>query len=284
MRKEPEVTKEQLKHIFKKLGGFNDQNRAVIKDSLHRVSAIFKTSSQKEHGLLGLTIRLGRHIPGCLVPLEDIVGPRESASVLFIGLPGTGKTTLLREAATLLSQHRRVVIVDKSNEIAGEGDVPHKCVGNARRVMVNQAAQGSRMIEAVENHTPQTVIVDEVSTAGQTKAGKTIANRGVQLVCTCHGETLRDLVRNDELNGLIGDVQEVTLGTDDRRYKAKKTIQERVRSPVCNVVVEVRSPGVFVVHRNAAYAVDEILAGRRPIVELREAQADGRLTVTRLTA
>jgi len=258
--------------------------RAVIPGSLHRVSAIFKTSKQNQYGIMGLTIRLGRHVPGCLDALEDIVGPHEHSSVLFIGLPGTGKTTILREAAAKLSKHRRVVIVDKSNEIAGEGDVPHKCVGYSRRIMVNNSAQGARMLEAVENHTPETVVVDEVSSKGQAGASKTIARRGVQLVCTCHGETLRDLMRNDELNTLIGNVQEVTLGTDDRRYRDKKTIQERINAPVCNVVVEVRSPGCFVIHRNAAHAVDEILAGRRPLVELRETLADGRFTVTRLTA
>lgn len=274
-----EVTDAALKTMCKKVEPFSPKGRAVVPGTLHRVSAMRDAANNP----VGLTIRVGRHVTGCITPLEDILG----GSVLIIGAPGTGKTTILRGISAWLSTAagKRVVIVDGSNEIAGEGKTPHACVGHARRIMSKTGSFGQEMamIEAVENHTPEVIIVDEVSTKEQAQAARTIRHRGVDIICTCHGQSLWDLIRNTDLSTLIGGISSVILGGKDPRYDGtKKTVQERYQEPLFDTIIEVHKPNCWLVHRNASTAIDEMLAGKRPIAELREYTEDGRMLISRV--
>lgn len=279
LRLEATISSGDLQSVCSQLQ-FSPKGRAVISSSLHRVSALRDSFG----AVIGLTVRCGRHVSGCLAPIEDLV---RGGSLLVVGPPGSGKTTILRGISALLSDTvgKRVVIVDGSNEIAGEGTTPHPCVGSARRIMVRESGQEASMIEAVENHTPEVIVVDEVSTKEQAQAARTIRRRGVDLTCTCHGNSIWDVMRNSDLSILIGGITSVTLGGRDPRYDGlRKTVQERDGDPLFDCVVEVRSPGRFFVHRDAKHAIDEILAGRRPVGELRERMADGRLCISRVAS
>ncbi|KAJ6797633.1 Uncharacterized protein M6B38_215735 [Iris pallida] len=262
------VRREDLLHAVSKVGDFSDDNRSGINHSLHRISAI---RNRKMH-IIGLTCRVGRAISGSAEMIHDLV--EGGGSILVIGPPGVGKTTVIREIArTLADEHmKRVVIVDTSNEIGGDGDVPHSGIGRARRMQVpNVNLQHSVMIEAVENHMPEVIIIDEIGTELEAMAASTIAQRGVQLVGTAHGVTIDSIIKNPCLQNLVGGIESVTLGDDEaRKRKVQKTILERKGPPTFTCAVEMVSKTECRVHHKLEATVDAILAGRSPLVEVRK--------------
>eukprot|EP00929_Paragymnodinium_shiwhaense_P058857 TRINITY_DN29484_c0_g1_i2.p1 TRINITY_DN29484_c0_g1~~TRINITY_DN29484_c0_g1_i2.p1 ORF type:complete len:880 (+),score=135.82 TRINITY_DN29484_c0_g1_i2:355-2640(+) len=236
-----------LKSISDYLGGFDASNRAVLKGSLHRASRMLNRSGE----MVGLTLRFGRHLPGVSKPLEDLL----QGSVLFIGGPGVGKTTLLRDCSAQYGENYRVVIVDASNEIAGDDSTPHPSVGKCRRLMVqdSQSGQMGAMIEAVKNHTPEVIVIDEISTSEEADAARTVSRRGVLLVATVHGSSLFDLVKNKTLSALTGGTQAVILSASEKRYDGKrKTVTERLGAPLFDTIVEIKTHNSWVVHTKPA--------------------------------
>jgi len=262
---EAETTDEDLNYVISHIGDFGDDNRAGIPRTLHRISAIRNRKSK----IVGLTCRVGRAIYGTIDIISDLV--ESGQSILLLGRPGVGKTTLLREAARVLAERKRVVIVDTSNEIAGDGDIPHPAIGRARRMqVVTPTQQHAVMIEAVENHMPEVIIIDEIGTELEAAAARTIAERGVQLVGTAHGNTLENLMLNPTLSDLVGGIQAVTLGDEEaRRRGTQKTVLERKAPPTFDIVVEIQDWQRLAVHRNVAETVDSILRGRPIPAEVR---------------
>jgi stage III sporulation protein SpoIIIAA len=270
------VTDEDLAYVTGHIGAFGDDNRAGIGRTLHRISAIRNRRGQ----VVGLTCRVGRAVQGTVALIRDVV--EQGRSILILGRPGVGKTTLLREAARVVADElgKRVVVVDTSNEIAGDGDVPHPGIGRARRMQVARtAAQHQVMIEAVENHMPEVIVIDEIGTELEAQAARTIAERGVQLVGTAHGRTLDNLLVNPTLSDLVGGIGSVTLGDEEaRRRGTQKTVLERKAPPTFDVLVEQESWRRVVVHRDVAAAVDDILRGHAPTAEQRERDEMGHVT------
>ncbi|HQU17841.1 MAG TPA: AAA family ATPase, partial [Fimbriimonadaceae bacterium] len=263
------VSEHDIDFVTRSIGEFGEDNRAGIERTLHRISCI-----RNRHGkIVGLTCRVGRALEGTIDIIDDIV--RSGASILLLGKPGVGKTTKLREVARVLADEveKRVVIVDTSNEIAGDGDVPHPGIGTARRMQVRiPSEQHQVMIEAVENHMPEVIVIDEISTEAEANAARTIAERGVQLVATAHGQTLENLMLNPSLADLIGGIQAVTLSDDEaRRRGTQKTVLERKAPPTFDVVVELVDFDRLAVHHNVQKTVDLILRGvpSRPEVRVR---------------
>jgi len=207
---EDEVTRTDIDFVVSKIGEFDADNRAGIERTLHRISAI---RNRHDH-IVGLTCRVGRAVYGTIEIIEDLV--ESGQSILILGKPGVGKTTMLREAARILAQKHRVVIVDTSNEIGGDGDVPHPAVGQARRMQVPKPSlQHEVMIEAVENHNPEVIVIDEIGRELEALAARTIAERGVQLIGTAHGNGLENLLLNPTLSDLVGGIESVTLSDDE---------------------------------------------------------------------
>ena len=267
-----DVSRGDLDHVTARVGDFGDDNRAGIERTLHRISAI----RNRRREVIGLTCRVGRAIQGSARVIEDLA--LSGKSILLVGRPGVGKTTILRELARVLADAgKRVIIVDTSNEIAGDGDIPHPAIGRARRMQVaTPSRQHDVMIEAVENHMPQVIIVDEMGTELEAIAARTIAERGVQLIATAHGNTLENLLVNPTLSDLVGGVQTVTLGDEEaRRRRTQKTILERKAPPTFDVLVEIQSWNSVAVHADVAKTVDAVLRGRTVTPETRELDDTG---------
>jgi stage III sporulation protein SpoIIIAA len=270
-----EVTREQIAQVVENVGHFGDDNRAGIERTLHRISVMRNRAGEA----VGLTCRVGRAVFGSVRLIEDLI--RLGKSVLILGRPGVGKTTILRETARVLADEagKRVVVVDTSNEIAGDGDVPHPAIGRARRMQVaNTSLQHNVMIEGVENHMPEVIVIDEMSTELEALAARTIAERGVQLVATAHGNTLANVVSNPTLADLVGGMQTVTLGDiEARRRRTQKTVLERKHDPTFDIVVEIRERNSVAIHPEVGTAVDRMLRGISIPQEARRLQPDGRV-------
>ena len=270
-----EVTPEEIRYVEERLGAFDDDNRAGIERTLHRISAI----RNRRGDIVGLTCRVGRAVYGTIDIIQDII--EAGNNVLILGPPGVGKTTILREAARVLAESRRVVIVDTSNEIGGDGDVPHPAVGRARRMQVAKPLlQHEVMIEAVENHNPETIVIDEIGRELEALAARTIAERGVQLIGTAHGNTLDNLLLNPTLSDLVGGIESVTLSDEEaRRRGTQKTVLERRAPPTFNVLIEIQTRNRLAVLEDVAAAVDANLRGRPLPVEVRTRQESGEITI-----
>ena len=269
------VTEADIKYAVEACGDFGGDNRAGIDGTLHRISAIRNRAGK----VVGLTCRVGRAIQGSAAMVVDLA--TSGKSILLLGRPGVGKTTAIREISRLLADDclKRVVIVDTSNEIGGDGDVPHPGVGGARRMQVSQPEQQHRvMIEAVENHMPEVIVIDEIGTELEALAARTIAQRGVQLIATAHGNELENVMKNPTLNDLVGGVASVTLGDEEaKRRGVQKSILERSSPPTFDVAIEMESRGRWKVHLDVAYAVDQLLLGREAGAEVRERDGEGRV-------
>jgi stage III sporulation protein SpoIIIAA len=277
------VTSADLEYVVERIGEFGDDNRAGIERTLHRISAL----RNRKGKVVGLTCRIGRAVLGSIALIRDIV--EQGQSLLILGRPGVGKTTLLREIARVLADeaNKRVVVVDTSNEIAGDGDIPHPGIGRARRMQVARTAeQHAVMIEAVENHMPQVIVIDEIGTELEAAAARTIAERGVQLIATAHGNSLSNLLVNPTLSDLVGGIQTVTLGDEEaRRRHTQKSILERKAPPTFDVVVEQQSWQELIVHRDVAETVDNMLRGQPIISEERTRDEEtGKVSVRRLSS
>jgi stage III sporulation protein SpoIIIAA len=273
---EHSVTLEDIAHVVSRLSEFGADNRAGIEKTLHRISAIRNRTGK----IIGLTCRVGRAVYGTIDIILDVV--RAGKSICLLGRPGVGKTTMLRECARVLSQDRkRVVIVDTSNEIAGDGDIPHQGIGHARRMQVaDPALQHAVMIEAVENHMPEVVVIDEISTEGEAMAARTIAERGVQLIGTAHGQTLQNILMNPTLSDLVGGINAVTLSDEEaRRRGTRKTVLERKAPPTFDVLIEIVDRNELAIYRNVAEVVDAFLRGYAPQPEVRRRSAAGEVSV-----
>jgi stage III sporulation protein SpoIIIAA len=274
--RETEVNREEIRYVVDRVGEFDDDNRAGIARTLHRIAAI----RNRKGDVVGLTCRVGRAVYGTIAIIQDIV--ESGKNLLLLGRPGVGKTTMLREAARVLAEKKRVVIVDTSNEIGGDGDIPHPAIGRARRMQVETPAlQHEVMIEAVENHNPEVIVIDEIGRELEAVAARTIAERGVQLIGTAHGNTLDNLLLNPTLSDLIGGVESVTLSDEEaRRRKTQKTILERRAPPTFGVLIEIEARQRLIVHRSVAESVDAVLRGRQPPgVSLRYRDASGEIQI-----
>lgn len=271
------ITREDLRFVTDRVGQFGPDNRAGIEATLHRISAI----RNRTNDVVGVTCRVGRAIYGTDQVIRDVV--ESGKSILLLGRPGVGKTTLLREVARVLADDvgKRVVIVDTSNEIAGDGDIPHPGIGLARRMQVpHSSEQHAIMIEAVENHMPEVIVVDEIGTEQEAYAARTIAERGVSLVATAHGNTLENLMLNPTLSELIGGIQSVTLSDDEaRRRGTQKSILERKAPPCFDVLIEIQDKDTFAIHGDVAATVDLLLRSQPVKPEIRVRSGAGRVEV-----
>ena len=269
------VERADLEEVVQQLGAFGGDNRAGIERTLHRISAI----RNRTGGVVGLTCRVGRAVFGTVAMVRELMDSGQS--LLLMGRPGVGKTTALREIARVLADElgKRVVVIDTSNEIAGDGDIPHPAIGRARRMQVARPElQHQVMIEAVENHMPEVIVIDEIGTELEAQAARTIAERGVMLVATAHGNELANLVKNPTLSDLVGGIESVTLGDEEaRRRRTQKTVLERAAEPTFPLAVEMHSRHRWLVHRDVARTVDLLLRGQLPRPQVRELDATGRL-------
>lgn len=270
-----ETTHDDIDAVVNNIGEFDADNRAGLERTLHRISAIRNRHSR----IVGLTCRVGRAVYGTIDIIEDLLGTGQS--ILLLGRPGIGKTTMLRESARILAEDRRVIIVDTSNEIGGDGDVPHPAVGRARRMQVAKPSlQHEVMIEAVENHNPEVIIIDEIGRELEALAARTIAERGVQLVATAHGRTLENLLLNPTLSDLVGGIESVTLSDEEaRRRGTQKTVLERRSPPTFDVLIEIQERDRLHVHADVSAAVDALVRGYPLDPEVRYRNEDGGVVV-----
>lgn len=276
------VSREDLEYLIQRVGAFGQDNRAGIEATLHRISAI----RNRQGDIVGVTCRIGRALYGTVDIIRDVV--EKGKSILFLGRPGVGKTTMLREVARVLADEfrKRVIVVDTSNEIAGDGNIPHPAIGHARRMQVPRVdQQADVMIEAVENHMPEVVVIDEIGTEREAAAARTIAERGVQLIGTAHGNALENLVLNPTLSDLIGGIHAVTLGDEEARKRGtQKTVLERKAPPTFDILVEIQEKDRFAIHHDVAAVVDDLLRGVEPRPEIRERSSEGKIEVVQTAA
>lgn len=270
-----EVDREDIDFVVTRIGDFDADNRAGMERTLHRISAI---RNRRGH-IVGLTCRVGRAVYGTIDIIQDLV--ESGQSILLLGKPGIGKTTMLRESARILAEKKRVIIVDTSNEIGGDGDVPHPAVGMARRMQVaTPSLQHEVMIEAVENHNPEVIVIDEIGRELEALAARTIAERGVQLVATAHGRTLENLLLNPTLSDLVGGIESVTLSDEEaRRRGTQKTVLERRAPPTFDVLIELQERDRLVVHPDVSAAVDALVRGYPLQPELRYRDENGEVHI-----
>jgi stage III sporulation protein SpoIIIAA len=275
-----EVTRADIDYVVERLGEFDADNRGGLERTLHRISAI----RNRRGDIVGLTCRVGRAVYGTIDIIQDLID--EGKSLLILGRPGVGKTTMLREAARILAESKRVVIVDTSNEIGGDGDVPHPAVGRARRMQVaTPALQHEVMIEAVENHNPEVIVIDEIGRQREAEAARTIAERGVQLIGTAHGNTLENLLLNPTLSDLVGGIESVTLSDEEaRRRGTQKTVLERRSPPTFDVLIEIQTRDSLAVHQDVSSSVDSLLRGYAVQPEVRTRKEDGSIDIKKGTA
>jgi len=277
-----EVDQSDIEYIISRVGEFSGDNRAGIERTLHRISAIRSRNGR----IIGMTCRVGRAVFGTVKMIQDLI--ESGKSVLLLGRPGVGKTTMLREVARVLADdfQKRVVVIDTSNEIAGDGDIPHPSIGHARRMQVaTPDKQHAVMIEAVENHMPEVIIIDEIGTELETQAARTIAERGVQLVGTAHGNTLENLIMNPTLSDLIGGIQTVTLSDEEaKRRHTQKSVLERKAPPTFDVVVEIMDYYKVTVHPDITDDIDAILHQQPIQAELRWMDKEGNVIKKKVTS
>ena len=278
--RESEVSHAEIDYVDERTGEFDADNRAGIERTLHRISAI----RNRRAAVVGLTLRVGRAVYGTVDIIQDII--ESGKSVLILGRPGVGKTTLLREAARIIAESKRVVIVDTSNEIGGDGDVPHPAVGKARRMQVREPMlQHEVMIEAVENHNPEVIVIDEIGREAEAAAARTIAERGVQLIGTAHGQTLDNLLLNPTLSDLVGGIEAVTLSDEEaRRRGTQKTVLERRAPPTFDVLIEIQTRDRFAVHLDIMASVDALLRGFPLAPEIRTRDESGKIQIEKTAA
>nr|YP_009244032.1 hypothetical protein Gele_010 [Gelidium elegans]AMK96274.1 hypothetical protein Gele_010 [Gelidium elegans] len=271
------ISWQDLDFCIRRIGNFSGDNRSGIERTLHRISSI----RNRKGNIIGLTCRVGRAVFGTISIIRDLL--EKGQSILLLGRPGVGKTTAIREIARVLADEmeKRVVIIDTSNEIAGDGDIPHPAIGRARRMQVARPElQHQVMIEAVENHMPEVIIIDEIGTELEALAACTIAERGVQLVGTAHGNYIESLIKNPILSDLIGGIQYVTLGDDEaKRRGSQKSILERKSSPAFQVAIEIHTRDSWIVHENVDQAVDQILQGSSLFVQRRKFCSDDSIKI-----
>ena len=276
---EEEVSAADLQDVVSRIGEFTEDNRAGIERTLHRISCL----RNRQGHIIGMTCRVGRAVYGTIDIIEDII-IRSDKSILLLGRPGVGKTTLLRESARVLADRKRVVIVDTSNEIGGDGDIPHPSIGRARRMQVpTPSLQHEVMIEAVENHMPEVIIIDEIGREQEAVAARTIAERGVQLIGTAHGGTLENLLLNPTLSDLVGGIESVTLSDEEaRRRGTQKSVLERRAPPTFDILVEIQDRQRLLIHHDVGAAVDALLRARALPAELRWRDPEGTVHVERM--
>ena len=270
---EANATTEDIDYVVARIGAFDRDNRAGIERTLHRISAIPNRTGR----IVGLTCRVGRAVFGTIDIIRDVI--ETGRNILIVGRPGVGKTTKLREVARVLAEEfdKRVIVVDTNNEIAGDGDIPHPAIGRARRMQVpNTAQQHDVMIEAVENHMPEVIVIDEIGTDADAAAARTIAERGVQLIGTAHGNNLENLMSNPTLSDLIGGIQAVTLGDEEaKRRGTQKTVLERKAPPTFDTLIEIETIDRLAIHADVAQTVDLLLLDQEVTAEVRERDAEG---------
>src|SRR5512146_1745753 len=270
-----EVSRAEIDYVVTRIGDFDADNRAGLERTLHRISGI----RNRRGSIVGLTCRVGRAVYGTIDIIQDLI--ESGKSLLILGRPGIGKTTMLREAARTIADRNRVIIVDTSNEIGGDGDVPHPAVGKARRMQVSQPSlQHEVMIEAVENHNPEVIVIDEIGRELEAQAARTIAERGVQLIGTAHGRTLENLLLNPTLSDLVGGIESVTLSDEEaRRRGTQKTVLERRAPPTFDVLIEIQERDRFSVHMDISVAVDSLLRGYPLPPEVRSRDYQGKIQI-----
>ncbi len=277
-----QVSQEDIDFLVTKIGEFTGDNRSGIERTLHRISCMRNRMGK----IIGLTCRVGRAVYGTNDIIQDAI--ESGKNILFMGPPGIGKTTKLREAARILSDkfNKRVIVVDTSNEIAGDGDMPHPGIGRARRMQVSSPdLQHKIMIEAVENHMPEVVIVDEIGTEAEAAACRTIAERGVQLIGTAHGNALENIISNPTLSDLVGGIQSVILGDEEaKRRRTQKAILERKAPPTFDIAIEIQERDKFAIYPDVAHAVDALLRGKIPQPEIRVRTPSGKIEIQQKSA
>jgi len=273
-----EISRDEIDYVADRIGEFDADNRAGLERTLHRISAI----RNRKGDVVGLTCRVGRAVYGTTDIVKDLI--ESGKSLLILGRPGIGKTTMLREAARILADNTRVIVVDTSNEIGGDGDVPHPAVGSARRMQVaTPSLQHEVMIEAVENHNPEVIVIDEIGRELEASAARTIAERGVQLIATAHGNTLENLFLNPTLSDLVGGIESVTLSDEEaRRRGTQKTVLERRSPPTFDVLIEMQTRDQIAVHTDVADAVDSLLRGNPIPPENRSRDESGEIRIEKI--